>query len=97
VLLEVDTSDCQGQLSTMLLIPRFDINSDKWRSELRNLETKLIKQSLNWPTDYFKKNYAGKFVRIKHPRKIVAASRRTEWLRQWGERVYTAAVSILNI
>jgi hypothetical protein len=55
VLLEVDTSDCQGQLSTMLLIPRFDINSDKWRSELRNLETKLIKQSLNWPTDYFKK------------------------------------------
>lgn len=87
-LLEVDTSDNKSSLSTLLLKqPRSPID---WDQHLSELEIRLLKRSLVWPTSFLRQTFGNAYERIPHQRKPSEnmASLDRESIRRWAERVY---------
>ncbi|TYC64512.1 transcriptional antiterminator, partial [Rhodobacterales bacterium] len=60
-LIEVDTSDNKNKLSTLLLKEQ-DVSFD-WEQTIRELEMRLLKGSLAWPTKFLKKKFCNGFKR----------------------------------
>lgn len=94
-LLEVDTSDINKGLSTLLLKqPRPDF---AWQAILVELEQRLIKKSLRWPTTYLDETFPGAYKRISHhgmqARETMAgksAYQDVKTIRYWSERILAA-------
>lgn len=87
-LLEVDASDNKHKLSTLLL-KRQDVLFD-WERTIRELEIRLLKSSLVWPTKFLKKLFGSEYKRISHPK---SSSENRLLLDQdailrWAERIY---------
>ena len=63
-LLEVDKPDINKGLSILLLEqPRPDFT---WHATVAELEQRLIKKSLRWPTTYLDETFSGAYRRISH-------------------------------
>ncbi|MBU2836676.1 transcriptional antiterminator, partial [Acidithiobacillus thiooxidans] len=87
-LMEVDTSDNKNSLSTLLLRHQ-DMQFD-WERTIRELEIRLIKGSLVWPSKFIKKIFGNGGRRISHP---MSSPENKSLLDQdaivrWAERVY---------
>lgn len=83
-LLEIDTSDGATKLSTMLLksSPGWLHNNEK--QVLRG----IMKRSLGWPTDYFKKQLGEKaYIGIPHPQSKGSGVLPHEAIAPWAQRV----------
>lgn len=85
-LLEVDTSDNKNRLSTLLLKQaRSFMNWDKHLSEL---EIRLLKRSLAWPTPFLKQVFGSDCKRIPHQKAKDKSLLEQESVQRWAERVY---------
>ncbi len=89
-LFEVDTSDDQTRLSTLLIKQSMD--ASEWAVFLPKLETLLIKKSLSWPASLLKTKYHNKFERLSHPKTVVDGQSffDEEAINRWAKRVYAA-------
>ncbi|GEM_PF-4749425 len=66
ILLEVDTSDADKSLSTMVLRP---CNYIEWEDNLNKIMVSLVRKSLKWPSKFVKSIcVSGGRVGINHPR-----------------------------
>lgn len=88
-LLEVDTSDGQNRLSTLLLKQIGAL--PEWNQKLAELEARLLKRSLVWPTSFLNQAFGGTYKRIKHPKtsssnKILLDQ---DSIHHWADRVYS--------
>jgi hypothetical protein len=95
VLLEVDTSDCPGKLSTLVLKRSNSVSDSLWAKEQFRIECELVKQSLNWPTDYLNNISPNMYIRVKHPHITMPSIQQALWLKQWAERIHIAAITIM--
>ncbi|AHC16013.1 Tn7-like element transposition protein TnsE [Salinispira pacifica] len=95
ILLEVDTFDCPGKLSTLLLKRNNSTLDSLWEKEQFRIECELVKQSLNWPTDYLNNISPNMYIRVKHPRLNMPSLQQALWLKQWPERIHIAASTII--
>jgi hypothetical protein len=88
-LLEVDTSDNINRLSTLLL--RQVEPPLAWSHKLGELEVRLLKGSLVWPTFFLAQVFGSDFKRIKHPRTSLSnkALLEQESIHHWADRVYS--------
>lgn len=89
-LVEVDTSDDQPPLTTLLFNQQF--TADEWLDALEHLEIRLIKESLKWPHSYLNTQYgANGYARIKHPDSSLDGGSAFDEnaIRNWAQRVYT--------
>jgi hypothetical protein len=87
-LIEVDTSDNKNKLSTLLLKQQ-DMSFD-WEKTIKELEIRLLKGSLSWPTPFIQKGFGRNYKRISHP-KTASESKNlldSESITRWAERVY---------
>jgi len=88
-LLEVDTSDNINRLSTLLL--RQVEPPVAWNKMLGELEVRLLKCSLVWPTSFLDQAFSDNYKRINHPQ--VSLSNKAmfdkESIHRWAERVHS--------
>ncbi|EIV9517550.1 transcriptional antiterminator [Vibrio metschnikovii] len=86
-LIEVDTSDNKNRLSTLLLKPHVQFD---WERTLRELEIRLLKKSLAWPTTLIKKLFSDRYKRVPHPKSSSENKGflENESIKHWAERVY---------
>jgi hypothetical protein len=92
--LEVDTSDDSKSLSTKLLAIN---NPDKWNEQLIELEQKLMRGSLSWPTDFLDSICGGKGHKsISHPQTSSENKGllESDSVSKWAQRVKRWIVSI---
>ena len=89
-LVEVDTTDKEKRLSTLLI--RQPDNSYDWKSKVEELSQLLVKKSLRWPTKKLDKEFPDGYKRIPHQRTpdnntltLDSAS-----LEHWAKRVLAA-------
>jgi len=87
-LIEVDTSDNKNRLSTLLLKQQ-DMLSD-WDRVIQELEIRLLKGSLIWPTKFIQKKFGNKYKRVSHPK---SSAKEKTWLTEdlvtrWTQRVF---------
>ncbi|QGH61344.1 Tn7-like element transposition protein TnsE [Serratia proteamaculans] len=89
-LLEVDTSDNQTRLSTLLI--KQPMTASEWVAFLPELETLLVKKSLSWPGSFLKTQCSNKLERLSHPKTAVDGHSffDQEAINRWAERVYAA-------
>ena len=65
--MEVDTFGDRSQLSTLLI--RQPAKNFDWNSALHEIEWRVIKEHLKWPTTYLEANFPANAVqRIPHPK-----------------------------
>ncbi|MDK2123061.1 Tn7-like element transposition protein TnsE [Parachitinimonas caeni] len=93
-LLEVDTSDNRNSLSTLLLKQPailFD-----WRHQICELEKRLLKLSLAWPTALLDNVFGVSYRRIPHQRMLSESKMLLEQdsIHRWAERVYSEMISL---
>jgi hypothetical protein len=89
-LVEVDTSDDQPPLVTLLFNQQF--TPVEWLDALEHLEIRLIKESLKWPYSYLNAQYGSNgYARIKHPDSSLDGGSAFDEnaIRSWAQRVYT--------
>ncbi|EHU1360683.1 hypothetical protein A1009_RS18880 [Acinetobacter baumannii] len=86
-LIEVDTSDNKNKLSTLLLKQQ-DVLFD-WERTIRELEIRLLKSSLVWPSKFLKKIFGSGFKRVSHPKSPSESKSLLdqETILRWAERV----------
>ncbi|CAI2051537.1 Uncharacterised protein [Serratia fonticola] len=89
-LLEVDTSDNQTRLSTLVI--KQPIAAHNWITFLLELEILLLKKSLSWPRSFLETRCGNKFARLSHPKTVVDdySIFDQEAITRWAERVYAA-------
>ncbi|WP_162120455.1 Tn7-like element transposition protein TnsE [Photorhabdus bodei] len=68
-LLEVDTSDNNTRLSTLLI--KQPMVAHEWVEFLSELKTLLVKKSLSWSASFLKTKCGNKLERLSHPKMIV--------------------------
>ena len=87
-LIEVDTSDNKNKLSTLLL--KQQGMSFDWERNIRELEVRLLKNSLVWPSQFLKKLFGNGYQRISHPRSSSESKPLLDEnsILRWAERVY---------
>ncbi|MFM5840971.1 Tn7-like element transposition protein TnsE [Aeromonas rivipollensis] len=88
-MIEVDTSDNKNKLSTLLL--KQQNGSLDWGLTIKELEIRLLKGSLAWPTKFITRRFGGGYKRVSHPK---SSSENKSPLDQdailrWAERVYS--------
>lgn len=83
-LLEVDTSDGAAKLSTMLLT-----DSSGWvKTSEKTILQRIMKKSVSWPTDYFKKQLAEKtYLGIPHPKSKHTGALPPELIEPCAQRI----------
>lgn len=86
-ILEVDTSDAEKSLSTMLLKLK---NPSNIQNDITDIEIQLIKGSLRWPTKllgglYGKENYLG----VSHPQSKHQGVLDPEDIEYWADRFFS--------
>lgn len=86
-LVEVDTTDNQSSLSTLLLKQKS--GSLSWDKYVRELEIQLIKSSLVWPTSFLKRTIENNYKRISHPKSPPENKGllHRESIQKWAERI----------
>jgi hypothetical protein len=85
-LLEVDTSDNKNRLSTLLLKQARSYMG--WDEHLSELEIRLLKRSLVWPTPFLKQVFGSDCKRIPHQKTKDKSLLEQESVQRWAERVY---------
>lgn len=92
-LLEVDTSDDKNRISTLLL--REQAGQD-WNRLVAELEIRLVKRSLAWPSEFIKQRFGNAFKRIPHPQtsSVYKALLDQNSIQHWMERVYVGMSTI---
>ena len=87
-LVEVDTTDNQNSLSTLLLKQKS--GSFSWIKYIGELETQLIRNSLVWPSTFLKQTLENSYKRISHPKSPPEnkALLHRESIHKWAERVH---------
>ena len=95
-LVEVDTSDNTNRLSTLILKRQESSRTIERERLLLELEIRLIKKSLAWPTSYLKKNYGTGFRRVLHPQSSSTnkALLDPDSIDRWAERVFSTIQKI---
>ena len=92
-LVEVDTSDNKNRLSTLLLKQQ-DVSFD-WERTIRELEIRLLKRSLTWPTKFIARVFENRCGRISHPKTIEKrAFNDQNTTAHWADRVLSAMTMI---
>lgn len=84
-LLEVDTSDNKKPLSTLLL--RKSSLCHDWETLVSDLEIRLVKYSLVWPTACLKHIFEDRYARIHHPKAIAISQTPQDGITRWAARV----------
>ena len=89
-LVEVDTTDKEKRLSTLLI--RQPDNSYDWNSKVEELSQLLVKKSLRWPTKKLDKEFPDGYKRIPHQRtpdnnSLILDSASVE---HWAKRVFAS-------
>ena len=89
-LVEVDTTDKEKRLSTLLIRQPNDVYD--WSSKVEELCQLLVKKSLCWPTKKLDREFSEGYKRIPHQRvsdhnKLILDSASVE---QWAKRVLGA-------
>lgn len=91
-LLEVDTSDNTNRLSTLLL--KRPVSFCDWEQLLRELEIRLLKHSLVWPTAFLQQEFGCDYKRIHHQKATLTnkALLGKESIERWATRVHAELV-----
>lgn len=93
-ILEVDTSDEAKALSTLLLkLPSLASWDDKLIAEI---EQKLVRQSLRWPTKIFRRSCGkSRYRGIPHPKTSVKGVMESKAITQWAARFHNSILETI--
>lgn len=85
-LLEVDTSDNKSSLSTLVL--KLSSSSMDWNKCIGELEIRLVKRSLVWPTSFLDVVFGSDCKRVAHQKTIDSTLLDQDSTLRWAERIY---------
>ncbi len=85
-LLEVDTSDNKNSLSTLFV--KQESSSMVWNEHISELEIRLLKRSLVWPTSFLDQVFGSDCKRIPHQRTADKSLQGQDSIQRWAERIY---------
>jgi len=85
-LLEVDTSDNKNSLSTLVL--KKASSSTDWNECIGELEARLVKRSLVWPTSFLDVVFGCQCKRVAHQKILDNTLLDQDSTLRWAERVY---------